>query len=246
MNHTVALAAVYAVAGVVHGLVGFGFALLSVPVVAMLFDPATAVAMNAVVGTANCAYKAWLLRSEITPRSVLSFFAVALVGIPVGVFAIGNLPRGAALTAIGVFVIVVALGNLRHRDGMRTAMRSRMSFWILAGLAGVLSGAFGAPGPAAIPYFVSRDDDPLVGSANAQLFFTLAAGPVLAFHIARGTMTVPLLGRSVVYLPIVFLAGLIGTRLSRRTPEHFLRVIVDCALIAFGAWLVVENGIIGR
>ncbi len=246
MDHAVTLVAIYAVAGVVHGVVGFGFALLSVPVVAMLFDPPTAVALNAVVGTANCGYKAWLLRSEITPRSVFSFFAVALLGIPVGVFALAALPREAALTAIGAFVIAVAVGNLRHRDGMRAAMRSPMSFWVLAGLAGVLSGAFGAPGPAAIPYFVSRDDDPLVGSANAQLFFTLAAGPVLAFHIARGTMSVPLLIRAVSCLPVVFVAALAGTHISRRAPEHLLRTIVDYALIVFGAWLVVENGVLRR
>jgi uncharacterized membrane protein YfcA len=232
---------IYAVAGLVHGVVGFGFALFSVPLVAGIYDPGVAVGMNVVVGLVNCASKAWLLRRYIEWKGVLTFFAASLLFVPLGVLAISKISKELALVIMGIFVMAVAVGNLRDREGMRTAMRTTGSFWSLSAISGLLSGAFAAPGPATVPYFMSRDSNPMVGKANLQLYFTVVAAPIVLFHGLAGNITPTALGRATFYVPIVFVLTFLGTRLSEGAPEKKLRLIVDVALIILGLWLLADN-----
>jgi uncharacterized membrane protein YfcA len=226
---------------VIQGVVGFGFALISVPLVAIIFGPATAVAMNAVVGTANCASKAWFMRKHIERRTVAHFFFATIAFVPVGVAAIVILPERAALATIGIFVIVVSVGNLLSRDRVGRFMRARKTFWAVSAAAGILSGAFSTPGPAAVPYFAARVTNPIVVKANLQFYFTLSAVPVVVFHGVAGTITGVALARAALYLPLVLAGTLVGLNVSRRTPEALLRIMVDGALAALGVWLVVDN-----
>ncbi|MFP4043165.1 MAG: TSUP family transporter, partial [Rhodosalinus sp.] len=78
LGTVVALTAIYSGAGIVQGMVGFGFAILSVPLVAILYGPGAAVAMNVVVGTALLAYKAWLQRGDLDRRAVFTFGGATL------------------------------------------------------------------------------------------------------------------------------------------------------------------------
>lgn len=241
MSEQLLLLTIYGIASLVHGVVGFGFALLSVPLVATIYDPGVAVAMNVVVGMANCTSKSWLLRRYIDWKGVLTFFAASLVFVPLGVLAISNISKELALVIMGFFVIAVAAGNLRNRERMRSAMRTTGSFWSLSAVAGLLSGAFAAPGPATVPYFMSRDTSPMVGKANLQLYFTVVGLPIVVFHGLAGNITATALGRAAMYVPVVFVLTFLGTRLSERAPEKKLRLVVDVALILLGAWLLMDN-----
>ena len=241
MTEYLLLLAIYGLASFLQGVVGFGFALLSVPLVATIYDPPTAVAMNAVVGTANCGYKAWLLRKQSDPRGVLAFTGVAFLLVPAGVAAITLLSKEPALVLMGSFVLLVAAGNLYNRERMRAVMRRGGSFWSLSVAAGLLAGAFSSPGPVAVPYFLSRDTNPMVAKANLNLFFILVSVPVILFHGLAGNLTIDAVTRAVIYLPVVFVFTYLGTLLSRRASEPRLRLIVDLGLIALGVWLILEN-----
>lgn len=235
------LAAIYGGAAMIQGIVGFGFAVFSVPLVAIIYGPGPAVAMNAVVGTANCGYKAWLLRREATPRHVVRFLGATVAFIPLGVLAITRLPREPAVALIGVFVVAVAVGNLVQRAGVRRAAARPAAFWGFAGVSGILSGAFGAPGPAAVPYFTARDDDPHRAKADLNLYFLLTAPPVVVFHTLAGTVTGAALLRAAWFLPLVLAATWTGTWIARSLPTGLLRRVIDVALLALGIWLVADN-----
>mgnify|MGYP006272513971 CR=1 FL=1 len=244
MTEYVLLLAIYGFASFLQGVVGFGFALLSVPLVATIYDPPTAVAMNAIVGTANCGYKAWLLRKDSEPTGVLSFTGVAFLFVPLGVAGITVISRAPALVVMGAFVLAVAIGNMRRREEVQAAMRKRSSFWSLSVAAGVLSGAFAAPGPAAVPFFLAKEENPLVAKANLNLFFILVTVPVILFHGIAGNLTPSALRLALFYLPVVFLLTYTGTRLSQRVPERGLRLAVDIGLAALGTWLILDNTLI--
>ncbi|HKK47990.1 MAG TPA: sulfite exporter TauE/SafE family protein, partial [Alkalispirochaeta sp.] len=179
LGTVVVLTAIYSGAGIVQGLVGFGFAILSVPLVAILYGPGAAVAMNVVVGTALLAYKAWLQRGDLDRRAVFTFGGATLLFIPVGVLVISALPREPALALIGVFVVAVAASNLVSRHHVRRAAGTPLAFWGLAGISGILAGAFSAPGPSAVPYFTARAERPLTAQANLQLYFLILGVPVI-------------------------------------------------------------------
>lgn len=237
----VALTAIYSGAGLVQGMVGFGFAILSVPLVAILYGPGPAVAMNVIVGTALLAYKAWLQRGDLDRRAVFTFGGATLLFIPLGVIVISVLPREPALALIGSFVIVVAVGNLISRRHVRRAAGTPAAFWGLAGISGILAGAFSAPGPSAVPYFTARAERPLTAQANLQLYFLLLGVPVIVSHAIAGNVTGGAVARAVWFIPVVFAATWVGTHIATHLPAERLRRLVDGALLALGIWLILDN-----
>lgn len=237
----IALMLIYGGAGAIQGMVGFGFAILSVPLVAILYGPGAAVAMNIVVGTALLAYKSWLQRRDIDRRAVFSFGGATLLFIPLGVLMISVLPEEPALALIGLFVILVAAGNLVSRHHVRRAAGTPVAFWGLAGISGVLAGAFSAPGPSAVPYFTARAEHPITAQANLQLYFLLLGLPVILSHTIAGNVTAAALLRAVWFIPVVFAATWTGTRVAVLLPAERLRRMVDGALLALGIWLVIDN-----
>ena len=241
LGTVVALTAIYTGAGIVQGMVGFGFAILSVPLVAILYGPGAAVAMNVVVGTALLAYKAWLQRGDLDRRAVFTFGGATLLFIPLGVLVISALPREPALALIGTFVVAVAAGNLVSRHHVRRAAGTPLAFWGLAGVSGILAGAFSAPGPAAVPYFTARAERPLTAQANLQLYFLILGVPVILSHTIAGNVTVAALGRAVWFIPVVFAATWVGTQGAFHLSTERLRRLVDSALLALGLWLIIDN-----
>ena len=145
------------------------------------------------------------------------------------------------MAALGLFVVAVAVANLFSRSYVSLVMRRRRSFWSLAGLTGVISGAFGTPGPAAVPYFVGQTIHAETAKANLQIFFTLVAAPVIVFHAAAGNMTFVALGRAGLFVPLVMLVTLTGTRAAELLPAETLRRVVDIGLIALGAYILFEQ-----
>lgn len=84
------LTAIYIAASFIQGVTGFGFGLLSVPLVSLLFSPGDAVGMNAIVGTTNCVYAFVLLRKLVRYRQTVLLFFISAVFVPAGATVYSN------------------------------------------------------------------------------------------------------------------------------------------------------------
>lgn len=240
------LAGIYLFGAMVQGLVGFGFAVITVPLVALIFSPGVAVGMNAVVGFTNTAYNTWFLRREVRIAEVARFCVAAVVFVPAGVVGISILDRATAMTLIGTFVVVVSVLNAIGQERMRALTTRPVSFWAFAAASGFFSGAFTSPGPAAVPYFTAREPDAMRAKANLQLFFVLTAPVAAILHAFAGNVTGPRLLQAAGFVPIVLLGSWIGNVSARRVSADRLRILMNIALLLLGAWLVYDNGVSGR
>jgi uncharacterized membrane protein YfcA len=238
------LAAVYAGASVVQGLTAFGFAVISVPIVAALTSPATAIAYNVVIATTISAQKAFMLREHLDWRWTVKFYLAILPFIPVGVIFISRISRSAALIAMGAYVIAAAaLQFVSGGQSVRRLMRSGPAYGVSAVLAGLLSGAFSAPGPAAVPFVLSRYEDPLAGQANLSLFFSMLVVPVLGLHWILGDLRPVEMLRGLVFIPIAVIPTYFGTRWAARMNTARLRLMVAGAMILLGGYLVISSAL---
>lgn len=232
------LAGIYALASVVQGLTAFGFAVISVPIVAALTTPTTAIAYNVVIATVIAAQKAIMMRERLDVRWTLLFTLAMLPFVPLGVLYISRISREAALTSMGAYVILAATLQLVHYgSAVGRAMRTRVAYWVSAGLTGLLAGAFSAPGPAAVPFFLSRHEDPLAGQANLSLFFSTLIVPVLSLHMLIGELRPIEMVPGLFYVPVAMVATWFSTRWARRMNTTLLRRIVAGAMILMGVYL---------
>ena len=245
MINYIILGGIYIVASLVQGLTAFGFAVISVPLVAAMTDPTTAIAYNVVIATAVSMQKAYLMRDRIEVRWTLLFLVAALPFIPLGVLFISNVPRDLALAVMGVYVIVAAA--LRLLSGKRPAerspgraMRTKAAYWVTAVLTGLLAGAFSAPGPATVPYFLSRQEDTLTGQANLTFFFSTLFVPILGLHMLLGDLRPADMLPGFIYIPVAMIATHFATRWAKRMNTNILRTIVTVAMIVMGAYLLIS------
>src|SRR6266568_3875468 len=132
-----ALAPIAFAGGFIQGLTGFGSALVTIPLATFFVPLPFALAVFAVVDFVN----GLRLGLENPRNAVLAEVArmvpLMIVGVTTGATLLVNLPRGASLIALGVFVLAYALYSLSRRGRLAVVSR-RWAF--LAGFCGGLSG----------------------------------------------------------------------------------------------------------
>jgi uncharacterized membrane protein YfcA len=240
---TVAGAALALFAGAaLQSATGFGFALVSAPILFALLGPREAVTAGVLVAMAlNVLTLAGeRRRPQVRGGDASALLAWSLPGLAVGAIALRELSE----QALSGLVAVAVLGGLALRVlGRRTAAAARPRAWQLpaAGVTGgALSTATSLNGPPLVFCLLAR------GASPAQMRDTLAA--IFLVHAVLGLPALLLTGTfatpGAVWLLLA--AGLAGQLLGRRAfgrlrGEHYeravLAVLAVTALTALGASL---------
>lgn len=135
-------------AGFVNGLAGFGTALFSLGFWLQVFPPVQAVAMGVAVSVVTGLQGLWVVRSHILdqPRRLLRFLIPALLGVPLGVYALAYVePRPLKLLIAG-FLILYGLFFLARRALPRFNRRTPGWDAFVGFLGGILGGLAGLSG----------------------------------------------------------------------------------------------------
>lgn len=224
------------VAAAVQAITSFGFVLLTVPVLALVFDPHTAV-VAAVMSSALVTLVGWgRERAHVDLPSVRWLALGGLLGIPVGLAVFTRVEADLLLLTIGIMTILfTALMVVRVRLPAGTGTQLG---------AGVLSGALltttGTNGPPIVLALQARALAPRVFRATIQAIFTLQGVAAITGMALTGkitTLTLILFGLSIP-------AGLVGWRLGDRVFHRLsgtrVRQVVMVALVASGASLILS------
>lgn len=217
-----------AIGGLLKGATGMGGPVVAVPMLAVVFDVQTAVAIYAVPNFVTNLWQAWAYRAEHLPGNFgLVFAAAGLVGAGLGTLMLVGLPPDALLIMIGVVVLgYVALRllhpgwSLDHGTARRIAVPAGVS-------AGVLQGAVGLSAPLSVTFLSAMRLERGAFIATISGFFIAMSLSQLPLLTAFGLMT----GERVLYgfgaLAIMLLCMPIGAALARRiSRETFDRVVL--------------------
>ena len=234
---TTLLAIFIFVAALTQTLSGFGFALIVMPLAVHLLGIHTAaplVAMGALtLNTINVIrYRQSLDFSEIKRLGLLT-----VLGIPVGVWALGNLDEQLVKTGLGVVLAGYALFILIKP----TAPHPISRWWAYpAGfIAGALGGAYNTSGPPLILYGSLRQWPHHRFRAVLQAVFLLTASIVVLTHGVVGNITASVLHLYLLAVPLLLLGIIGGALLDHRIQPQRLRTLVTVLILALGVSLIV-------
>jgi len=159
-----------------------------------------------------------------------------LVGVVLGVSALGALDRDLMVRTLGITIIAISLWNLRTPTLQTGEAPIRDG---LAGLlGGLLGGAFNTGGPAIVAHLYRRPDPPQALKATNQLVFLTMGLARLPTAAAQGQMTSAIWVDAAIMIPFLVAGLLTGIWLGRRVrPAQFKRVSW-LALGAMGGALV--------
>jgi uncharacterized membrane protein YfcA len=233
-----AAAAIVMTGALIQGFLGFGFAIVAMIGLTLSRDLLHAAGVVNLTGILVAGSVLIALRQEVLWRPALRIVPGVLVGVVLGVSALGSLDRDFMVRTLGVTIIAISLWNLRA-PSLRT---EEAPLWdgITGLIGGFLGGAFNTGGPAIVAHLYRRPDPPQAIKATNQLIFLTMGLTRLPTASAQGQMTSAIWIEAGVMVPFV-LAGLFaGIWLGRRvSPAHFQRVSW-LALGAIGSVLVIS------
>jgi len=213
------------IAYMVLAVSGFGSALISIPLLALLLPVKLVIPLVLVVDFIATASTGLRLRKDIALQELKPIILPMMLGLLAGVTLLVQLPARWILVALGMFITGYGLYQLLSRS--RT--RSYSKWWSLpVGLSGgVISGLFGMGGPMYVIYLSGRIAEPARLRATLSTMFTLNTGVRLVLLLLSGLLLQREVWVAVLYLlPFMALGLFIGHRLHLRlTPAHIARVI---------------------
>ncbi|MEO7429861.1 MAG: sulfite exporter TauE/SafE family protein [Acidimicrobiales bacterium] len=230
---------------------GFGFSLLSAPILFAVIDPQPAIGVLAVLGLEVNLMT--LLTEGRRPRP-LTREAVVLVGCALpgallGVVVLRNLPAVALqlLLSAGVLVTLLVRRALSTRsatvpvlhDGPRP--RPAWSAPVAGLLSGALSTSTSTSGPPLLLHLLGRGARPSVVRDTLTVCF-LALGTItpIALLVTRSTKAIPDAGLVAALLPAAFVGHLLGRRVFARLAHghRYERVVTVVLLLSVTAGLI--------
>lgn len=218
-------------------IVGFGFALLTVPVLVLRVNVQDAVVLSAVLGTVSSGLRSHALRDHRDRRLVGLYLRSALLGAPFGLLLFLHADLRILKVAIGLSVFAGIFVIVRGTDlrNVGPGLERLMGF-----ASGVLLTSTSTNGPPLVLGLQSRHVSPDVFRATiAAIFAVLGAVSVVSF-VAVGALTWSVAALSLAALPTVFLANRLGLASARRIRPESFRILVLGLLAIAGASSIVS------
>jgi uncharacterized membrane protein YfcA len=229
-------------ASFIKGAIAFGFPLVATPLLALVVDVKSGVALsivpNIVMDAIQAGRRGVLLA---TLRRVAVLLAFGFVGTVVGTRSLVVLPAHAALAILGVFVLGFVALNV---SGLTLRVPARWERWLSppVGLAaGFLGGVTNVPGTLLVIYFhaLGMDKHEFVRSV-ALCFMTYKVIQLVAVAY-YGVLTWPLLGASLALTVAGLGAFWLGLRVQDALPERIFNRAVLVFLAILGVSLLARS-----
>lgn len=222
-----------AVAGLMRGYAGFGTAILLAPVYSLLWGPLAGVPVMLLLElfvSAQLLPRSW---READRKTILPIGLAACAATPVGAWVLVSADPETLRRAIGAMVLVFGLLLLSpYRYHGPRPMPLNLAVGVTSGL---LKGSTGMSGPPVILYLLSGPDEARRHRANLILFFGLIALVSVVMPVVLGLITVAVLAKLAVMLPVMLVCVRVGARLFRVVPERFYRPFALVCLVTVGA-----------
>jgi uncharacterized membrane protein YfcA len=228
------------VATLVRSTIGFGEALIAVPLLALRI-PVTvaaplAVAVSILVAAA-IVVQDW---RRIHLRSATGLIASALCGLPIGLFLLAKAGDHTVKTLLGLVIVVFSAHSLTAGRKLHVNRDSPALLLACGLVSGILGGAYGMNGPPLAVYGSLRRWSPQHFRATLQGYFLPVSVAGLAGYAAMGLWSATVTKYFVLSLPGVVVAIVAGRALNERSrPAGFFQVVY-VGLLMTGAILIAQ------
>lgn len=219
--------AIYLVAGLVKGALGFGLPLVAVTLLPFVLPVETALALNAVVIVVTNAHQV-MQAGQIRPglRVALPLCLGAVLTIPLGAIFVAGISARDLMAVLGTLVLMFVLLSFA-----RPTLRTPERWWRPVGFGvGLISGIVGAltssPGSVFVTYVVSLHLERQIYMATLGLIMSLFGAMLAASYASVGLLQWQHIGLGAVATVPGILGMIAGNAWARRLPLRRFRQVV--------------------
>jgi uncharacterized protein len=225
-------------ASFVTGTTGFGFALISVPLLSAVKGPKFAVPFALLCGNIINGLLLLRFRGHIELKRVVPLLLGALPGIPAGVYIFRSMGDEIIKPFLGGVVVAFAVWDLWSKKKERGQVLAPFWAYLTGFSSGLLSAAAAMSGPPILVYLSRSRWDKNLTRATLQSFFLITdAFAIIALAIEK-VVTLETIGSTFLYLPVAVLGGGLGYLVFRVLDVRIFHRMILFALIGIGGLLI--------
>lgn len=224
------------VATFTRSTLGFGEALIGVPILALVIPIQVAAPVAVLVSITVAAVVVVQDWQHIHLRSAASLLLPSLLGIPLGLYVLAAAPNHWVKIGLALFIMGFSIYSLLSHG--RFSLADDKLAWVFGFCAGVLGGAYGMNGPPLAAYGTLRGWSPQHFRATLQAYFFPASLLVMAGYAYSGLWVPAVNHYYLTALPGVLLAMFLGRAANRRLRGMVFVRVVHLGLVAIGAALL--------
>ncbi len=228
---------IFLLAGLVQGAVGFGSALVAMPLLVLVMDIQTATPLVGLVVLAISALiLIWNWRSVVVGEAWRLVLA-SVLGIPFGLLLLKWAPEAIVKGILGA--VLIGFGLYRLITPRLPVLKGAGWVWPSGFMAGILGGAYNTNGPPIVIYATLQRWSPERFRATLQMVW-LATGVFIVAGQGLVGLWNPTVFRLVAYaLPAVAGGTFLGSWVGRHIPRDVFDRIVSGLLVVMGAFMFV-------
>lgn len=229
---------ILAVSALAYSTLGFGYALMAMPLITLVTDDVTLATPLVALGATVLS---WIMAGsdlrQIEISSAWRLIVAALIGTPVGLAILLLAPGPLVTTILGIFLIVFSLYNLTRPH--LPEIRRQGWVYLFGFTAGLLSGAYNVGGPPLVLYGTLRRWSPAKFRATLQGYFAVTGIYILIMHGLSGLWTAQVWRLFLWTIPLQIVAVWLGAKINRRIPLTLFTRLLYVILILLGVLLLI-------
>ena len=228
----VAVVVIVAVATVVQGVSGFGFSLVSMPLLATLLGVEAALAIQTSLGIASNGATALRSRGDVLVGTVGRILASVVLGMPFGWLILARVSGRGLKLLVGVIVALLALALAKP---VQVKATRPVVDYVSGFVSGVLSTSTGTAGPPLVIGLSGRRLPAAHQRATLSACFSATSVIVFTALFLSGRIDQSDLVAVIASLPVLLLASTTGHRIFDRLQQHHYEHVVIILLFASSA-----------
>jgi uncharacterized membrane protein YfcA len=210
-------------AAVVQVLSGFGFGLMTVPLMTLVITTREAVVVSTLLGVVLSSWQAWHQRADAVRPLVLRMAGAAYVGMPLGLWVFVAVDDHTLRLLLGIAVLasVVLLARRINLHHVGPGLDLGAGF-----LSGVLNTSLSTNGPPLVFVLQARQLEPPAFRATISQVFAWSNVVGLTLFLVAGKVTIDGVVAAAVALPALIVGQLVGFPLRRHVHGERFRWLV--------------------
>lgn len=236
---TLLVIAIVFVGTLIRSSMGFGEALIAVPLLALLMPVATAAPVAVLVSISIALFILFQDWRKVHLRSAAWLVLSTLFGIPLGLLLLRSASEAAVKAILGLVIVAFSLYALFNHH--RHTLKNDRFAWLFGFLAGILGGAYGMNGPPLAMYGSLRRWQPEYFRATLQAYFLPASLAGMLGYWLAGLWTPAVNHFYLASLPGAALAVLAGRAINSRMHPYKFTSYIYAGLTVIGAVLLFQS-----
>jgi uncharacterized protein len=238
---TLFVIAVVFLATLIRSTVGFGEALVAVPLLAFRLPVAVAAPLAVLISVLIAGLIVAQDWRHIELRSATGLIISALFGIPLGILLLTHADDHLVRTLLGIVIATFSAYSLAARSRLHLDADHRALLLGAGFLSGILGGAYGMNGPPLAIYGTLRRWSPQRFRATLQGYFLPASLVGLAGYAIAGLWVPSITRYFLLSLPGIVAGVILGRALNRRLRGDGFFKVVYAGLFVIGSVLVTQG-----